>query len=114
MRQVRALVMGGQACIFYGAAEFSRDLDLTLGLAPDDLRAFQLVHEDLQAQPVAVPAFSAALLEAGHAIHFRCRAPQVEGLRLDVLHTMRGSARLTAFGSAGPPFRRRKAWLWIS
>ena len=27
-RQVRALLMGGQACVFYGAAEFSRDTDL--------------------------------------------------------------------------------------
>ena len=26
--QVRALLMGGQACVFYGAAEFSRDTDL--------------------------------------------------------------------------------------
>ena len=26
--QVRALLMGGQACVFYGAAEFSRDADL--------------------------------------------------------------------------------------
>jgi hypothetical protein len=24
----RTLLMGGQACVFYGAAEFSRDLDL--------------------------------------------------------------------------------------
>ena len=24
---VRALLMGGQACVFYGAAEFSRDTD---------------------------------------------------------------------------------------
>jgi PHD/YefM family antitoxin component YafN of YafNO toxin-antitoxin module len=29
--------MGGQACVFYGAAEFSRDLDLLLLLAPDNL-----------------------------------------------------------------------------
>jgi len=27
-RQVRYLLMGGQACVLYGAAEFSRDLDL--------------------------------------------------------------------------------------
>ena len=27
-RRVRALLMGGQACVFYGAAEFSRDTDL--------------------------------------------------------------------------------------
>jgi hypothetical protein len=28
--QVLALLMGGQACVFYGAAEFSRDTDLLL------------------------------------------------------------------------------------
>jgi hypothetical protein len=28
--QVRALLMGGQACVFYGAAEFSRDTDLAI------------------------------------------------------------------------------------
>jgi hypothetical protein len=27
--RVRALLMGGQACVFYGAAEFSRDTDAT-------------------------------------------------------------------------------------
>ena len=36
MRQngVNCLVMGGQACVFYGAAEFSRDLDLTVAAEP--------------------------------------------------------------------------------
>jgi len=29
-RRVRALLMGGQACVFYGAAEFSRDTDLAI------------------------------------------------------------------------------------
>jgi len=29
-RRVRALLMGGQACVFYGAAEFSRDTDLAV------------------------------------------------------------------------------------
>jgi hypothetical protein len=29
-RQVRFLLMGGQACILYGGAEFSRDLDLAV------------------------------------------------------------------------------------
>jgi hypothetical protein len=28
--RVRALLMGGQACVFYGAAEFSRDADLAI------------------------------------------------------------------------------------
>jgi hypothetical protein len=25
--QVQALLMGGQACVFYGAAQFSKDVD---------------------------------------------------------------------------------------
>jgi hypothetical protein len=29
---VRALLMGGQACVFYGAAEFSRDTDFAPAL----------------------------------------------------------------------------------
>ena len=29
--------MGGQACVLYGAAEFSRDLDLALLPDPDNL-----------------------------------------------------------------------------
>lgn len=40
--EVLALLMGGQACVFYGAAEFSRDTDLAiLGDAanPDRLNA---------------------------------------------------------------------------
>lgn len=28
--QVRCLLMGGQACVLYGAAEFSRDTDLAV------------------------------------------------------------------------------------
>jgi hypothetical protein len=29
-RRVRALLMGGQACVFYGAAEFSRYTDFAI------------------------------------------------------------------------------------
>jgi hypothetical protein len=31
--RVRALLMGGQACVLYGAAEFSRDIGLAYGFA---------------------------------------------------------------------------------
>ena len=37
--RVRALLMGGQACVLYGAAEFSRDTDL--------LRKLHLTEETL-------------------------------------------------------------------
>ena len=33
--EVPTLLIGGQACILYGGAEFSRDLDLMLAAAPD-------------------------------------------------------------------------------
>lgn len=36
--QVRALLMGGQACVFYGAAEFSRDTDLLILADPENLQ----------------------------------------------------------------------------
>ena len=29
-QRVHALLMGGQACVFYGAAEFSRDADFAI------------------------------------------------------------------------------------
>jgi len=37
--QVAHLLMGGQACVLYGAAEFSRDLDLAL--LPDPTNLFK-------------------------------------------------------------------------
>ena len=35
--RVRALLMGGQACVLYGAAEFSRDTDLAILADADNL-----------------------------------------------------------------------------
>ena len=34
--EIKFLLMGGQACIFYGAAEFSRDTDIVLLAEPDN------------------------------------------------------------------------------
>jgi hypothetical protein len=46
--------------------------------------------KELDAECVAVPPFEARHLERGHAIHFRCRQPEVEGMRVDVMSRMRG------------------------
>lgn len=35
--RVRCLLMGGQACVFYGAAELSRDSDFAILAEPDGL-----------------------------------------------------------------------------
>ena len=82
--------MGGQACVFYGAAEFSRDLDL---LVPADAASLDLLRKGLDlvgAEAIAVPTLDGALLERGHAVHFRCRRDEVAGLRIDVMSTLRG------------------------
>lgn len=81
--------MGGQACVFYGAAQFSKDIDFTL--LGDDAN-YQRLHAalaELQAERIAVPRFDPAILDRGHAVHFRCRAAGVEGLRVDVMTRLR-------------------------
>lgn len=71
--RVRALLMGGQARVLYGAAEFSRDADLAV-----------------DAVTIAVPPFEAQYLERGHAMHFRCGMADAAGLRVDVMSRMHG------------------------
>jgi len=44
--RVRALLMGGQACIFYGAAEFSRDTDLAILASSENLARLKKALED--------------------------------------------------------------------
>ena len=85
--------MGGQACVFYGAAEFSRDLDLLILAEPQNLDRFRSGLRDLAAEPIAVPPFDSRHLARGHAAHFRCHRKDVAGLRIDVMAVLRGVAR---------------------
>jgi hypothetical protein len=87
---VRALLMGGQACILYGAAEFSRDTDLAVLASPTNLMRLRQALDDLRADVIAVPAFEARYLRRGHAVHFRCEHPEALGMRVDVMTRMRG------------------------
>jgi len=89
-RRVRALLMGGQACVFYGAAEFSRDTDLAIVADAANLRRLRSALDDLQAEVIAVPPFELKYLRKGHAIHFRCRHPDAIQMRVDVMSKMRG------------------------
>ena len=84
--------MGGQACVLYGAAEFSRDTDLTLLATTDNLRRFELAVAELRAELIAVPPLSLDYLARGHAVHFRCHHPDAEGIRVDVMSVLRGVA----------------------
>jgi len=87
--------MGGQACILYGGAEFSRDVDFAVAVSSDNLRSLRGALSEQKAEPVFFPPLSAAALRRGHACHFRCGAPATRGLRVDVMGRMRGAP---AFG----------------
>ncbi len=87
---MRSLLMGGQACVLYGAAEFSRDTDVMVLANDDNLGRLGSAVAELRADVIAVPPFEKRHLEAGHAVHFRCHAAGVEGMRLDVMARIRG------------------------
>ena len=65
--------MGGQACVFYGAAEFSRDCDIVIVAEDENLTRFNSALAELQAECIAVPPWERIYLERGHAVHFRCK-----------------------------------------
>ena len=71
--------MGGQACVFYGAAEFSRDTDLAILANSENLAKLNNALEDLQATVIAVPPFEANYLRKGHAVHFRSPSRRSRG-----------------------------------
>jgi hypothetical protein len=51
MSGVRSLLMGGQACVLYGAAEFSRDLDLCVLAEPENLESLVRVVSPFRTRP---------------------------------------------------------------
>ena len=53
--RVGALLMGGQACVFYGAAEFSRDTDFALLAEAANLTRLRRALNDLDAAVIAIP-----------------------------------------------------------
>ena len=82
--------MGGQACVLYGAAEFSRDTDLVIVADAANLRLLQSALNELQAQRIAVPELSAKNLLRGFAVHFRCKHADAFAQRIDIMATLRG------------------------
>ncbi len=87
--------MGGQACVFYGAAQFSKDLDLLLLAEERNFAALLAALHELGAERIAVPPFDPAALARGHAVHFRCPSGETKGLRIDVMTRLRD---LPSFG----------------
>lgn len=81
--------MGGQACVFYGAAEFSRDTDFAILADAANLARLRKALDELRADVIAVPPFEMKYLRKGHAVHFRCRHPDALRMRVDVMAKMR-------------------------
>ena len=67
---VPALLMGGQACVLYGAAEYSRDLDLAVLATDEALPRLTDALQALHATVIAVPRFEQQYLARGHVVHF--------------------------------------------
>jgi len=89
MTGVQTLLMGGQACVFYGAAQVSKDIDLLLLAEPANYDRLHVALDRLSARRIAVPPLAAEVLARGHAVHFRCAAPGVEDLRIDLMTRLR-------------------------
>lgn len=88
--RVRCLLIGGQACIIYGASEFSRDSDFVVLSSTENLSNLRAALTELKARRIYVPPLDKKYLNKGHACHFRCQARGVEDLRIDILGKLRG------------------------
>ena len=97
--RVRALLMGGQACVFYGATEFSRDTDLLILADAANLSRLEAALQDLQAECIAVPPLTLDYLKRGHAVRFRCHNPEAANIRVDVMSRLRGVDEFEALWS---------------
>jgi hypothetical protein len=84
-----ALLMGGQACVFYGAAQFSKDINFLILAEDENFEGLHAALGELKATRIAVPGFDPRLLDRGHAVHYRCKATGVEGLRVDIMTKLR-------------------------
>ncbi|MEW6556625.1 MAG: hypothetical protein AB1349_04630 [Elusimicrobiota bacterium] len=87
---VKSLLIGGQACIIYGAAEFSRDSDFVIFCDTQNLNKLKKVLSALKAKNIYVPPLKKEFLEEGHACHFRCYAEPAKNLRIDIIAKLRG------------------------
>jgi hypothetical protein len=76
--------MGGQACVLYGGAEFSRDTDLAVLCEAENLARLKSAMDELQARQIFVPPLEADYLQRGHAVHFRYAHPDATDLRVDL------------------------------
>ena len=82
--------------MLYGAAEYSRDLDLAVLATDTALPKFAAAMHALSATVIAVPPFDIACLHRGHAVHFSVPDEHAPPLRVDIMSRMRGVAAFDA------------------
>lgn len=97
---VRFLLMGGQACVFYEGTDFSIDTDIVIVADAANLDRLRSALDELEAKVTEY-------LKRGHAIHFRCFNPAAEETRLDVWRSCAELHRLLICGSD----TRLRSWM---
>lgn len=88
--KVKSLLIGGQACIIYGAAEFSRDSDFMILCESQNLEHLKKALKKLKTETIYFPELKEEYLNRGHACHFRCHRNGAEGLRVDIISKLKG------------------------
>lgn len=102
--------------MLYGAAEFSRDLDLALLPDPANLDRLEAALAEMDAEVIAVLPLSLKHLDEGLAVHFRPAAPRLASGRppsryTAVYHQGATSFRLQAFRLLAPqPRKQVSSW----
>jgi hypothetical protein len=96
---VKALLMGGQACVLYGAVEVTFDTDIAVLVDRENMEALRRALSDLQAERIAVPPFEAEYLERGLFVHFAVFTQMLAASASILRHECGVSLRLMSFGS---------------
>jgi hypothetical protein len=76
--------------VLYGAAEYSRDLDLAVLATPEALPRFSSAMRSMDADVIAAPPFEQRWLDRGHAVYFSVPDPSGRALHVDIMSRMRG------------------------
>ena len=84
--KVRCLLIGGQACVIYGAKTSTVDLDITILTTARNVKNLLQALELLEAKPspASVPV-KVELLARGHSLHYYCEKKGPDRIRFGIL-----------------------------